>query len=112
MHVADSVLRTKLEYFNNFFKKKQSTIFKLKDNSLITLDDLTNDDNFILYFTNRHHSKIINKYYSKREFNRTRFSNLTINKYNANYFINRTIELAHQGIVVYTIPDPKKYFKN
>jgi aminoglycoside 3-N-acetyltransferase len=112
MHVADSILRTKLPYFEQFFKKKMEVTFRLQDTSLVRTEFLTQDDNFKLYFTNAHHSRIINKYYSKDKFKRTRFSNLTINQYDAKYFINRSIELAYKGIVVYTLPNPKKYFKN
>jgi aminoglycoside 3-N-acetyltransferase len=111
MHVADSVLRAKLPYFEQFFKKKQEVTFRLKDTSLVKTEILTKDDDFKLYFTDAHHSRIINKYYLKDKFIRTRFSNLTINQYDANYFITRSIELAYKGIVVYTLPNPKKYFK-
>ena len=111
MHVADSMLRTKLPYFEQFFKKKQEVTFRLQDTSLVKTEILTQEDNFKLYFTNAHHSRIINKYYSKDKFKRTRFSNLTINQYDTKYFINRSIELAYEGIVVYTLPNPKKYFK-
>ena len=86
--------------------------FRLHDTSLIKTEILTRDDNFILHFTDAHHSKIINKYFLKYKFRRTRFSNLTINQYDANYFIYRSIELAYKGIVVYILPNPKKYFKN
>lgn len=111
MHVADSVLRTKLPYFEQFFKKKREVTFRLQDSSCVKTEILTQDDNFKLYFTEANHSKIINKYYLKNKFKRTRFSNLTINQYDANYFITRSIELAYKGIVVYTLPNPKKYFK-
>jgi aminoglycoside 3-N-acetyltransferase len=111
MHVADSVLRTRLPYFEQFFKKQQTVTFRMYDSSLITTESLTSDDNFTLYFTNAHHSKIIKKYYLKDKFKRTRLSNLTINIYNANYFITRSIELALQGIVVYFLPNPKHFFK-
>lgn len=110
MHVADSVLRNQLVYFNQFFKKEQTLEFRLLNRTMITTNTLVFDDNFKLYFTDSNHSKIINKYYSNDKFKRTRLSNLTINQYDAKYFINRSIELAKKGIVVYTLPDPKKYF--
>ena len=93
------------------FKKHQRITFRLYDSSLITTESLTSDDNFKTFFTNAHHSKIIKNYYLKDKFKRTRFSNLTINLYDANYFITRTIELALKGIVVYFLPNPKKYFR-
>ncbi len=109
MHVADSVLRTKLLYFDQFFQKNRSVVFRLFDDKVITTTTIVSDDNFKLFFTERRHSKIINKYYSRDHFKRTRLSNLTINQYDAKYFINRTIELALKGIVVYTRPDPKEF---
>lgn len=111
MHVADSILRTKYEYFEQFFTKKISTVYRLHDKSIIKLESLIAEDDFELFFTNRYHSKIIRKYYQKDKFQRCRFSNLTVNQYDANYFINQTIKLASKGIVVYSIPNPKKYFK-
>ncbi len=110
MHVADSVMRTQHPYFEQFFTSKLVSKFRLQNQSVITTESLTAADDFNMFFTYNRHSRIINKYYSRSMYNRTRYSNLTINSYDADYFIERTIELAKSGIVVYSKPDPKPFF--
>ena len=57
------------------------------------------------------HNKIIKKYFDKSKYKRKRFSNLSINVYEANYFIKRIIEIGRLGKTVYTKPDYKKFQK-
>lgn len=111
MHCADSILREEVPYFALFFQKK--TIFKIRlaDKSIYQQECYTAADDFSYYFTNRSHNKVISRYFDKSKYVRTRLSNLTVNMYDANYLINRTIELGKRGIVVYLRPVPlKKYF--
>ena len=44
----------------------------------------------------------------KKIFNEKKFSNLDIFSIPARYLIDRTLELAKQGITIYVIPEPKK----
>jgi aminoglycoside N3'-acetyltransferase len=111
MHVADSMLRTKHPYFQQFFTKKLESEYRLIDKSTITTETLIAADDFELFFTYRGHSRVIKKNYAKEKYKRTRLSNLTINFYDANYFIKHTIDLASKGIVVYIKPDPKQFFR-
>ena len=69
------------------------------------------DDGIRREFTKRSHLRVINRSFDKNKYKKTRLSNLTINVFDANYAINRIIELGRNGIVVYTQPNPKKYFK-
>lgn len=108
MHCADSILRNKLKYFNQFFTKKTIHRFRLENNTLFEKTVLVHDDNFYYKFNYNNHSNLIYKFYDKKFFKRRFFSNLAINFYDANYFINKTIELAKKGIVFYTYPIFKK----
>ncbi|MDR2036309.1 MAG: AAC(3) family N-acetyltransferase [Bacteroidales bacterium] len=111
MHCADSILRTELPYFALFFQKETIIKIKLEDNTIYEQKYLTSSDNFSYHFTNRSHNKMISKYFDKSKYIRKRISNLTVNVYDAKYFIHKTIELGRRGIVVYLRPVPlKKYF--
>ena len=114
MHCADSVLKDEIPYFSLFFQKKAVIQIRLADKSIYKQEYYTASDDFSYYFTNRHHSKIISRYFDKSKYKRTKISNLTVNMYDANYFINRAIELGRKGIVVYLKPKPLKklFIKN
>lgn len=109
MHCADSILKDEVAYFSLFFKERKEAKYKL-DDKIISHTYFTSSADFKYEFSDRSHSRVINKHYDKTKFKRTKLSNLTINVYEANYFINKTIALGRKGIVVYTFPDPKKYF--
>jgi aminoglycoside 3-N-acetyltransferase len=109
MHCVDSLLREEIPYFSQFFTRTQKIRVKLNDGVEIEQQYLTSSEDFNYFFTDNHHSKIVNRYFDKKKFSRKRFSNLTINFYDAKYMINRGLELARKGIVVYISPDPKKF---
>lgn len=108
LHCADSMLRTELNYFKQFFSKKITQKFRLEDGSIYTKNSLVHADSFYYKFNYNNHSKIIKKYFDQKYYRRNFFSNLSINFYDANYFINQTMELARKGIVFYTFPKFKK----
>jgi len=110
MHCADSILRQEVPYFSQFFQKEVTYKYRLDDQSIIDQVCLTCSDDFRYYFTNRSHNRVITRYFDKNKYKKTRLSNLTINMYDAEYFINRIIEIGRQGITLYLKPDPKKYF--
>jgi len=108
LHCADSILRNELGYFNNFFKKKLTQKFILGNKKFFKKNTLVHADNFFYKFNYNNHSKILKKYFDLKFYKRKYYSNLSINIYDANYFIKRTIELARNGIVFYTYPKFKK----
>jgi aminoglycoside N3'-acetyltransferase len=112
MHCADSVLRETVPYFEQFFSKEATYKYRLEDQSIYEQRCLTAADNFRYKFTNRSHGNIIKKYFDKNKYMKFKLSNLTINSYDAKYFIHRSIELGKEGIVVYTKPKPIKIYNN
>jgi aminoglycoside N3'-acetyltransferase len=110
MHCADSVLREEVPYFSQFFQKQATYRYRLSDQSIIDRVCLTYSDDFRYYFTNRSHHRVISRYFDKKQYRKTKLSNLTINMYNAEYFINRIIELGRQGVTVYLKPDPNIFY--
>jgi aminoglycoside N3'-acetyltransferase len=109
MHCADSLLREESPYFSQFFQKKTCYRFRLTDQSIIEQVCLTSAADFQYYFTNRSHNRVV-KLFDKTKYKRTRISNLTVNMYDANYIINKTIELGKMGITVYIKPKMKKTY--
>jgi aminoglycoside 3-N-acetyltransferase len=110
LHCAESILREEYPYFAAMFGKKE--YFRYKDcyGNMLEHTDLSGEGG-IREFTNLHQKKIVKKYFDKLKYKKTRISNLTVNVYEADYAINKAIELARKGIVFFTKPDPKKYFK-
>ena len=56
----------------------------------------------------RNKKKMVNRYFAKDQFLKTSISNLRIELVYAKYTHERFMELARQGIVMYSQPDPKK----
>jgi aminoglycoside 3-N-acetyltransferase len=110
MHCADSVLRQEVAYFRQFFQKEVTNRYRLDDQSIYEQTSLMALDDFKYFFTNRSHNRVVTKYFDKNKYLKTKLSNLTVNMYDAEYFINRIIEIGRQGITVYLKPDPKDFF--
>ena len=111
MHCADSLLREEIPYFRQFFTSKQKIKIKLSDGKEYEQQFLTSAEDFSSFFTDKSHTRVIRNNFDISKYKRLKLSNLTINCYDANYFINRAIELGKKGIVVYSKPNPKEYFK-
>jgi aminoglycoside N3'-acetyltransferase len=109
MHCVDSLLREEIPYFAQFFSHTRKFKVKLLDGTEYEQQFLTDAEDFNYFFTDRHHRKIVDKYFDRSKFSRSRFSNLTVNCYDVNYMISRGIELGRKGIVVYIKPDPKDF---
>lgn len=103
-HCSESILREKTPYFKQFFTKKINTRFKLDDNRIIEIESLTSDDDFERIYTKRTVNRTIKRYFDKSKYMKTRISNLTISLYDANYLVNRMIELAKHGKTIYIKP--------
>jgi aminoglycoside 3-N-acetyltransferase len=110
MHCADSILSEESPYFAQFFTKKITNKYVLKDRKVYECDSYVSDDTFRYHFTDRSHNRVISKYFDSSKYKRNKLSNLTVNMYDATYFINRSIELGRRGITVYTKPKFEKRF--
>jgi len=110
LHCADSILRYEYPYFNLFFNKEVTYKYIDYNGNVGEHTYLTKSEDTIRKWSNRSHRKVIKKYFDKSFYKRSRLSNLTINVFDANYSINRIIELGKKGITVYTEPNPKEYF--
>jgi len=108
MHCAESILMKEVSYFSQFFTKEVTYKYRIDDQTIINHSCLTHADNFKLYWTNYSHNRVVRRYFDPKKYRKIRLSNLTINMYDAEYIINRIIELGRMGITVYLKPDPKK----
>lgn len=109
MHCADSILSKELEYFKTFFTKKKELKIKKEDGEIFQKEYYTASEDFSFIFTEKYHSEYIKKYFDKTKYKIDKISNLNITLFDATYTIDRSIELARKGIVVYLSPDPKKF---
>lgn len=107
-HCAESILREEIPYFKQFFTVEAVTKFKFENGTVKNIEELTSSKTFARLHTKRSTRYIVNKYFDKSKYNKFRISNLTMNSYDANYLINKMIELGRQGRTVYVKPDPKK----
>jgi aminoglycoside 3-N-acetyltransferase len=112
-HCVEGVLKDEIPYFSRLFVKKAICRIILSDKSLYEKEYyLFSNDGLYRYKPQWYQEKIIKKYFDKSKYKRSKISNLTVNMYEADYCINRFIELGRKGIVYYLRPKPlKKYFK-
>lgn len=118
-HCTESILSKDYPYFSQFFTKKITNKYQLEDNSILEQECFTSSDDFSFSIggytdgsiTNTSLNRVIKNYFDSSKYKRLKLSNLTINCYDANYFINRAIELGKKGIVIYSRPNPKEFFK-
>ena len=104
IHCTDSLLYGKYEYYNSFFQKQITYNYKDYDGNIGVHTMRT-----IGVERHRNKKKMIKKYFAKDQFRKEYISNLRIELVNAKYTHERFMELAKQGIVMYSEPNPKKY---
>jgi aminoglycoside N3'-acetyltransferase len=104
MHCADSILREESPYFAQFFTKKITYKFRLQDDSIYEQECLIGSDDFRYFFTDKSHNRFVSSYFDKTKYKKTRLSNLTINYYDADHVISRTIQYGRIGKTVYLKP--------
>ena len=107
IHCVDSVLKDEIPYFAAFFTKKTTLKIELENKTIFFQHTYEKDDDFFSYETDGTMKKYI-KHFDISKFARTKLSNLSVNMYEAKYFINRAIDLGRKGIVRYTSPVPSK----
>jgi aminoglycoside 3-N-acetyltransferase len=111
VHCVESLLREEFLYFSLFFQKKKTFKIKLEDGTIYNQECLVSSDNFNRYSTDSSQDKLVKKYFDKSKYKKMKLSNLTVNIYDAQYLVNRLIELSRKRIVIYLRPSPlKKYF--
>lgn len=109
LHCAESVLRKEDPYFAAFFTQEKTFKYRDYDGNILMHTCYVKSPDFQRSWSIFSHHKIIRMYFSKAKYMRKRLSNLNINVYDANYFINRIIEIGRQGKTVYTKPNYKKF---
>lgn len=108
MHCVESVLWKHNDYFSQFFGKRVEYKYRDFDGKIHTDIFYTSPDDFVKKYTRRGHVRFQKKYFSKDCSMRCRLSNLTINRYDASYVINRMIELGNLGVTYFTEPKSHK----
>lgn len=103
IHCTDSLLRTKYDYFAQFFNKEIKYNYRDSDGNIGTHQMLT-----ISTERKRDKKKMVKRYFDKAEFHVSKLSNLRIERVDAKYTHELFMKLANQGIVMYSKPDPKK----
>lgn len=109
MHCVDSLLRLEHDYFGLFFTKEAQIKIKMLTGEILTKKYFTKEEDFYYNFTKKSHAGLIRKYFDKKFYKIENVSNIKITMFDAAYTINKTLELGKSGIVVYNIPNPKKY---
>ena len=105
IHCTESLLYGKYEYFNAFFDQVIKYNYLDAEGKLGTHTMRTT-------FVERNPNKklhLVKKYFEKGRYKKGRISNLTIRVADSAYTLKRFVELAEQGIVMYSKPDPRKY---
>ncbi len=103
IHCTDSLLYGKYEFYEYFFRRSITYNYRDAAGNIGTHTMKTQDSG-----KRRNKKKMIKKYFPKSQFHFDRISNLRIELVSAKYTHERFLELAEQGIVMYSEPDPKK----
>ena len=104
-HVPESILRKEVKYFSLFFNKIVDYQFRTED-GVIKRHTLLVGEGIERNPSNQW--KVVKKYFSRDKYKVKKISNLVITSYDAEYTINRLIELGRKGIVIYKTPKPRK----
>lgn len=107
-HVVHSLLRTKLKYFANFYdedslEEQKFIDYEGKENTYYAMSEPT-----ITRWSYIKCKLMIKRFFDHKEYRIDKISNLNIAVFNANYSLNRLIELAYKRIVIYYQPRFKK----
>jgi len=107
-HCVEGILKDEYPYFSLFFQKKTIGQILLPDKSIYSKEYYPIDGGEFRYRSISRRKIIINKYFDKSKYKRTKISNLNINMFEADYATNRLIKLGRNGIVPYIRPKPIK----
>lgn len=103
IHCTDSLLFGKYEFFDYFFSRSITYNYRDENGNIGVHSMLTQDS-----MKRRNKKKMIRKYFAKDQFKKAKLSNLRIELVYAKYTHDRFMELAQKGIVMYSLPDPRK----
>lgn len=108
IHCVDSINRGRIKYYSDFFSSEE------KIHNYIDYDGEEKQYSCHDICVNRRYkiipqSYFLRKYFTEREYKKSRISNLTINAFYAENYIPRLIELGRKGIDVYMKPSKKGY---
>ena len=104
IHCTDSILRTKYDYFASFFNKEIKYNYRDSEGNIGTQRMLVNSIE-----RKRDKKRMVKKYFDRDEFHVSKISNLRIERVDAKYTHELFMKLANQGIVMYSVPNPKDF---
>ena len=104
IHCVESILRTKYQYFNNFFDKE--VIYKYRNENGVIRSHKYLTHSFARKFSKK---KIMKLYFDEKEFHKYKLSNLLITMVNAKYTLNLFLYLANKGITMFSVPSTKGF---
>lgn len=102
-HCVESILRDEHPYYAQFFTKQEEWKYYSEDGKVLSY---VNDSSGI---ERRTRERKVQKFFSRKEYRKTRLSNLLISVYEAEPCLNKMVDLGRRGITIYYVPDPKRY---
>lgn len=100
-HVPESLLWHKYTFYKNKFTIPVTFTYKKMDGELFYHTMYTKSST--AYIRSRN-TKLIDTYFNKEKYYRTRFSNIWINVYDANYLVKKLSALAFEGKTIFSHP--------
>ena len=101
IHCTESLLESKYLYFSQFFKKEKHFKYRDLEGNIGICQYRTHD-----FARRRNKKRIILKYFDKNQFKKTKISNLSVEAVNAKYTLELFLQLAENGITMYSLPSP------
>ena len=100
-HVPDSLLMDEIPFYSNKFTRPVTFTYIDERGKEIKHTMLSCSS---VPYVLSHKTKLVDKYFDKQRYSRTRFSNIWINMFDARYLVDKLQDLGRQGKTIYSYP--------
>ena len=102
-HVCEALVFDKINYFKNKFSEPETYTYINENGEIVKHTMLAKSKQKYIRFRS---TRIIDTYFEKSKYGRTKLSNIWIASFDMRYLYERLSELAEQGVFIYAYPEP------
>ena len=102
-HVCEALVFDKINYFKNKFSEPETYTYINENGEIVKHTMLAKSKQKYIRIRS---TRIIDTYFEKSKYGRTKLSNIWIVSFDMRYLYERLSELAEQGVFIYAYPEP------
>lgn len=102
-HVCEALVFDKINYFKNKFSEPETYTYINENGEIVKHTMLAKSKQKYIRIRS---TRIIDTYFEKSKYGRTKLSNIWIASFDMRYLYERLSELAEQGVFIYAYPEP------